>query len=60
MKMEFFPKILMRGIREHFGRYAHALRFAVGQGCQVFYLSVTDSTRFIMKTKSFSFMNIFD
>ena len=35
MKMEFFPKILMRGIREHFRRYAHAFRFAIGQGCQL-------------------------
>ena len=30
MKMELFPKILMRGIGEHFRRYAHALRFAIG------------------------------
>ena len=31
MKMELFPKKLMRGIGEHFRRYAHALRFAIGQ-----------------------------
>ena len=30
MKMELFPKKLMRGIGEHFRRYAHALRFAIG------------------------------
>ena len=33
MKMELtvtFKKKLMRGIGEHFRRYAHALRFAVG------------------------------
>ena len=30
MKMELFPKKIMRGIGEHFRRYAHALRFAIG------------------------------
>ena len=30
MKMELFKKKLMRGIGEHFRRYAHALRFAIG------------------------------
>ena len=30
MKMELFPKFLMRIIGEHFRRYAHALRFAIG------------------------------
>ena len=30
MKMELFQKQLMRGIGEHFRRYAHALRFAIG------------------------------
>ena len=30
MKMELFQKNLMRGIGEHSGRYAHALRFAIG------------------------------
>ena len=30
MKMVQSAKNLMRGIREHFRRYAHALRFAIG------------------------------
>ena len=30
MKMELFKKKIMRGIGEHFRRYAHALRFAIG------------------------------
>ena len=30
MKMELLKKNLMRGIGEHFRRYAHALRFAIG------------------------------
>ena len=30
MKMELFPKKLMRDIGEHFRRYGHALRFAIG------------------------------
>ena len=30
MKMELFQKKLVRGIGEHFRRYAHALRFAIG------------------------------
>ena len=30
MKMELSKQILMRGIGEHFRRYAHALRFAIG------------------------------
>ena len=30
MKIELFKKKLMHGIREHFRRYAHALRFAIG------------------------------
>ena len=30
MKMELFPKIFNAGIGEHFRRYAHALRFAIG------------------------------
>ena len=30
MKMELFPKKLMRGTGEHFRQYAHALRFAIG------------------------------
>ena len=29
MKMELFQKNLMRGIGEHFRRYAHDLRFAI-------------------------------
>ena len=29
MNMELFQKVLMRGIGEHFRRYAHALRFAM-------------------------------
>ena len=28
--MELFQKKLMRGIEEHFRRYAHAVRFAIG------------------------------
>ena len=28
--MELFPKNLMRGIGEHFRRYAHGLRFVIG------------------------------
>ena len=31
MKIELSKKILMRGIGEHFRRYAHALRFAIGR-----------------------------
>ena len=30
MKMELFQKILMQIIADHFRRYAHALRFAIG------------------------------
>ena len=33
MKMELFPNFFnagLRGIGEHFRRYAHALRFAIG------------------------------
>ena len=30
MKMELFQKKLMRGMGEHFRRFAHALRFAIG------------------------------
>ena len=31
MKMERFQKKLMWGLGEHFRRYAHALRFAIGR-----------------------------
>ena len=30
MKMELFPKNLNADHRDHFRRYAHALRFAIG------------------------------
>ena len=43
MKMELFQKkfILMRDIGEHFRRYSHSLRFAIGQhGAKKFHPNV--------------------
>ena len=41
MKMELFQKNLMRIIGDHFRRYAHALRFAIGlHGAYKFHPSV--------------------